>query len=1129
MKKIILLFIVVSSLSTNLFAQMHDIKFKRLYEGLSQSSVSCILQDRKGFMWFGTVGGLNRYDGAEFIVYKNVSNDTTSLSANWVLDILESSKGNLWIATADGLNMFDRDKNKFVRYVHKKEDKGSLSHNVVNTILEDSRGNLWVGTDQGGLDMFNKKDNNFIHYRNDNKDRRSLSSNTVYCLYEDRKGNLWIGTRDGQLNLFDRNTRSFTQFKFDNGGASNLNPGRFRKIVEDNQGKFWVGTQDNGLFSIESYSAGHIKYRQYVHDANDVNSLLNNHILSMHLDKTGYLWIGIENGGLEIFNIEKKTLKHYKNDPNDESSISSNSIWSIYQDPIGRIWIGTFDKGLNLIDRYYEKFITYRRQANNRNSLSNENVSKFLEDKHGNLWIATDGGGLNYFNRDKKSFEHFRHNENNKNSLSSDAVLGLYEDKEENLWVGTWAGGIDVLSKDRKTFKHYNTGNGSLLSNNVYTMINDNKGNILIATNSGLNVYDPKKKRFFTYIHNESDENSLSFNAIIQLYRDSKDQIWIGTEGSGLDLMKKDKLGKVSFAHYRNDPTEPSTLSNNIVESIYEDSYHNIWIGTSNGLNLMNRESGTFTIFRKEDGLPDNAIQGILEDNQGTLWLSTLKGLSRFNFKTKTFRNYDVSDGLQGNEFNGRAAMKSRNGEMFFGGRQGFNIVHSESILENPFVPPVYLTDFKIFNKSMNIGTEGSPLKKSIAETKEITLSYTQSVFSFDFAALNYTHPEKNQYAYMMEGFDKEWNYIGIKRTATYTNLDPGEYVFRVKASNNDGIWNEKGASLSIRITPPFWRTYWFYVILFAIIACVIFLFYQSRIRARELAEQRRMDEAIAKERNLLRMVIDNLPDAIYVKDTNCRKTIANVADVNYMGLQSEAEAIGKDDFDVFPKEMAEEFYAGDQSVIQTGNSVFTKEGYVYDKQGQIRWLATTKLPLRDNEGKIIGLVGIGRDITERKLAEEALQKERNLLRTLIDNLPDSIYVKDVNCRKTIANLTEVHYMGLQSEAEAIGKDDFDIYPKELADGFYADDQSVIQTGKAVVNREEYVIDEQGQKRWLATSKLPLRNEKGQTIGLIGIGRDITKRKLAEEALQKERYLLRTLIDMSPMCITWVSNQKRRQ
>ena len=380
-----------------------------------------------------------------------------------------------------------------------------------------------------------------------------------------------------------------------------------------------------------------------------------------------------------------------------------------------------------------------------------------------------------------------------------------------------------------------------------------------------------------------------------------------------------------------------------------------------------------------------------MEDGQGNLWIGTAKGLSIFKGAIQLtpkpeFHNYDISDGLQGGEFRVGSCFKTKSGEMLFGGNNGFNIFNPDRIINNSMVPRVVLTNFKIFNKDVPIGEHGSPLQQQIGLSDSLEFSYANDVITFEFSALNFLLPEKNQYAYKMEGFEKEWNYVGTKHTATYTNLDPGEYVFRVKASNNDGIWNEEGTAIRITITPPWWQTLWFRVILLAVMAGVVFWVYKWRVQARDLAAQRRMDTALTKERNLLRTLIDNIPDAIYVKDTTYRKTIANLADVHNMGLQSEAEVLGKDDFELFPKELADGFIADDRTVIQTGQPVINREEYVIDEQGQKRWLVTSKIPLRDEEGQTIGLVGIGRDITERKKAE--VERER-LIAELQDALAD--------------------------------------------------------------------------------------------------------------------------------------------
>jgi len=515
----------------------------------------------------------------------------------------------------------------------------------------------------------------------------------------------------------------------------------------------------------------------------------------------------------------------------------------------------------------------------------------------------------------------------------------------------------------------------------------------------------------------EKDPSSISTRTIWNIKTDHNGILWLGYYGSGndggVDLFNP-KKGVIK--HFRADPNNPHALSDNTIWYVYEDPQQNMWICGPHGLNLFNSVTNSFTVYNdfpgnqiqaicndkdgnlwvgtdmglylfkadgtivksyhKADGLADNLITAIVDDNRGNLWISTQNGISQFNPKTQTFKNYSKDDGLQGNQFFQQSFLKTRNGEIYFGGQNGFNSFHPDSMKDNDYIPPVYIADFQIFNKSVIYGVSGTQFPTHISEAKEITLSWNQSVFSFEFTAINYTHPEKNQYTYIMEGFEKEWNSTNAsRRYVTYTNLNPGEYTFRVKASNNDGVWNEKGTSLKILIFPPWWQTLWFRLILLAVLSGIVFWIYKWRMQAIDLAAQRRLESAVTKERNLLRTLIDNIPDAISVKDINCRKTIANRADLHNMGLHSEADVLGKDDFELFPKELAEGFIADDRTVIQTGQSIINREECVIDKEGQKHYLLTTKLPLRDENNKIIGLAGIGRDITERKQAEEDREK----------------------------------------------------------------------------------------------------------------------------------------------------------
>ena len=430
-------------------------------------------------------------------------------------------------------------------------------------------------------------------------------------------------------------------------------------------------------------------------------------------------------------------------------------------------------------------------------------------------------------------------------------------------------------------------------------------------------------------------------------------------------------------------------------------------MGTGNGLNLFNKSSEGFLCYKIEDGLPSNSINGILEDSHGNLWLSTNKGLSKFinaiNLPAKPeFKNYVYEDGLQSNEFTQRSCYKGADGMLYFGGTNGFNVFDPDKITVNTYIPPIVITGLRIFNKPEIIGERG--LNKDIDIAEDLVLSYKQTVLSFDFAALNYISSSKNQYAYKMEGFDNDWNYIGTTHTTTYTNLDPGRYYFKVMGSNNDGVWNEKGVALPIVITPPFWQTLWFKMIVAMVFLGIVFWMYRRWIDARKLAERRRLDEAIAKERNQLRTLIDNMPDYVYMKNTEGRFIVGNSAMGHQLGFATESELLGKNDFDIFPPELAENNIADEQNILQSGKGIYEYEGPAVDanKEEKDRWVSTTKVPLKDTQGEIIGTVGIGRDITARKRAEE--ERER-LIKELQDAVADIKILSGLvpicsNCKK---------------------------------------------------------------------------------------------------------------------------------
>ncbi len=835
-------------------ARDNDIRFEHisLEQGLSQSVVLCILQDSKGFMWFGTQDGLNRYDGYEFTVYKHDPENPNSLSDNFIQSLYEDQSGALWIGTnGGGLDRFDRETEQFIHYQHDPNDPHSLSNNQIWSVYQDQAGVLWIGTFGGGLNRFDRETEQFIHYQNDPDDPHSLSNDIVLPIYEDREGMLWIGTYGGGLDRFDRETEQFIHYQNDPDDPHSLSDNAVCSIYEDRAGVLWIGTQDGGLNRFDRDTEQFIHYQN---DPNDPHSLSNNDVHSIYQDREGVLWLGTVGGGLdrlvlsdaEGFDRDTAQFIHYQNDLNDPHSLSDNTVYSIYQDQAGVLWIGTFGGGLNKFDRSTERFARYQTDPNDPHSLSDSTVWSIYQDQAGVLWIGTNGG-LNRlvlsdaegFDRETEQFIHYQNDPNDPYSLSDDQVWAIYQDREGVLWVGTGAGldrlvlsDVEGFEREPEQFIHYPT------DNSVFSIHQDpeEEGVFWIGTwGGGLGKFDRETGQFTYYQNIPTDAHSLSHNTVGSIYQDREGVLWIGTHGGGLDRFDRETEQSI---HYQNDPNDPYSLSHNLVLSIYQDQEGVLWIGTLGGLDKLDGETETFTHYREKDGLPNDVVYGILEDDHGNLWLSTNRGLSRFDPQTETFTNYDVGDGLQSNEFNQGAYYRSSSGEMFFGGINGFNAFYPDRIKENFYVPPVVLT-------SLTQGGEEIDLGKAVESVTEVTFSWPNNFFGFEFAALSYTQPEENQYAYMLEGFEEDWNYLGTRRFGRYTNLPGGTYILRMKGSNSDGIWNEEGVSMTITIVPPFWETWWFRGVIALLLVGSVLGGYRLRVRSIE-ARSREFENQVA-------------------------------------------------------------------------------------------------------------------------------------------------------------------------------------------------------------------------------------------------------------------------------------------
>jgi len=801
------LFFTLTTLTPMVFAQgANPIKFEHLNveDGLPSNFTTSAVQDDQGFMWFATKNGLAKYDGVEFTVYRQESDNPNSLSNNYVWSILKDNNGILWASTmGGGVNKFDPISETFTRYQHDENNPNSLVSDIVLSIYEDQTGILWIATD-GGFSRFDPNHETFVNYQHDENDPNSLSYDYIFSIYQDDNGILWIGTFGGGLNKFDPVTETFVHYQHDENNPNSLVNDSIFKVYGYNDGRLWVAT----ISGLDHYDPNSDIFTHYQQEKNNPNSLSLDSLVSIYKDSKGILWIGTTGGGLNQFDKRNNRFTHYQYKPSNPNSLSDNTVFGIYEDMNGALWMMS-QNGINKYDPGCDRFAHYYYHPLKQNGLNNNQIGAIHQDNNGILWIGTKGGGLNKFDRQTGTFIHYQHDDNNPNSISNNMITAIHPDSSGALWIGTDGGGLNLFDPETETFVHYP--NEPNVPDMIWDIDVDLTGNVWIAyIGAGLNKLNPKDQTVVHYQSNENNPNGLMTNWISVVKVDSSDMVWIGTDEIGASQF--DPVND-TFTHYLPNEKDPQSLSNGVVNTIFEDSQGTIWIGTNDGLNRFNQSTQTFTIYRTKHGLADNSVAGILEDNQGYLWISTNNGLSKFNPQAETFRNYDKRDGLQGNLFLPHSAYKSATSELFLGGSNGFNAFYPEKLVDNQSIPPVVLTDFQLFNQSVSIGND-SPLQKHINFAEQITLSYEQSVFSFEFAALNYRSPQKNQYAYQMEGIDKNWVFVdSTRRFATYTNLDAGEYTFRVKASNNDGLWNETGTSIQVIILPPWWQTWWAYTL----------------------------------------------------------------------------------------------------------------------------------------------------------------------------------------------------------------------------------------------------------------------------------------------------------------------------
>ncbi|MDG5798804.1 two-component regulator propeller domain-containing protein [Marinilabiliaceae bacterium ANBcel2] len=962
-------------------------------DGLSQSWVKSIYQDSKGFMWFGTNNGLNKYNGKEFKHYKVGSNLNEGLRHSAINDITEISSTKLFICTNLGAATYNYKTDSFTTFAYLKNIR-------IKQAIKDSKENLWLATENGLYKRPCSKDT-LISFKHDQNDYYSISNNNIQVIYEDSNSNIWIGTYNG-LNIYNRETKQFKRYLPNKANSLSIKGNIITAIYEDKEKRLWVGT---------SFSSSYPKTGLYIfknYNELPVNKealflkVLSGNISTILADNKNNLWIGKGGGeGLTVLDLtslfinrrnntiqEKKLIyNNYYHTPYRSRRVSDNTISSLYMDINNDIWIGTFAGGVNLFSERIKPFGNMGIGLEPKKSLQS-NIINAIYDIGDYIWIGTEQG-LNKYNKKEGAVDTVDLDVPVTNKLESThkCIYALEKDKKDNLWVGTYNGGLHRYNKKTDSFTNYLPGEkeGDISSSNILDIKEDSTGNIWIGTmRGGLNKYCYKKDSFTLYMHNPNDNRSIAGNSINYIVP-TKDKLYISTY-TALNIFD---IKKETFEHLMHDPGDPTSLSPGYILCMHLDSNDNLWIGTNTGLNLYNKKDKTFKLFNVIDGLPSNTIQAITEDESGNLWLSTNQGLTKFhngtiNQENPSFKIYTTEDGLPGNDFSVRAVHKNREDTIFFGSTQGLTIFNPENIKKNSIAPPIIISNFNLIHPSkpsLNLTTY------DISQLKELKLSYNQNNFTINFAALNYISPSKNQYKFKLKGHEDEWRKAKNLNFATYTNISPGSYQFMVKGSNNDKVWNPSPATLNLKIVQPVWTTSWFRIS--ALLVSLLLIAVIIRLRVKILERQNKVLEYHVTERT------KKLTNANQMLEEKQNEIIQQNEELNRHRFHLEqlidertAELIdAKDKAEnadrlktSFLANMSHEIRTPMNAIIGFSNLLFQEDLSEEDKKEYIKII-------NDNSESLLRLINDILDISKIEADEVSLKKERFNVNYILEEL----------------------------------------------------------------------------------------------------------------------------------------------